>query len=75
MTDSHMAAKNIVSKYTLYAAGAGLVPIPVLDLAALAAGPSAGQLARVDGGGGLVRRGSGVLGDDQGALEAGLGLL
>ena len=37
MTDSHMAAKNIVSKYTLYAAGAGLVPIPVLDLAALAA--------------------------------------
>jgi uncharacterized protein (DUF697 family) len=37
MTDSQMAAKNIVSKYTLYAAGAGLVPIPMLDLAALAA--------------------------------------
>jgi flagellar biosynthesis component FlhA len=37
MTDSHMAAKNIVSKYTLYAAGAGLVPIPMLDLAALTA--------------------------------------
>ena len=37
MTDSHAAASNIVSKYTLYAAGAGLVPIPVVDLAALAA--------------------------------------
>jgi uncharacterized protein (DUF697 family) len=37
MTDANEAAHNIVSKYTLYAAGAGLVPVPVVDLAALAA--------------------------------------
>jgi uncharacterized protein (DUF697 family) len=37
MTESRDAANNIISKYTLYAAGAGLVPIPVVDLAALAA--------------------------------------
>lgn len=37
MSDNTEAANNIVSKYTLYAAGAGLVPVPVVDVAALAA--------------------------------------
>jgi len=37
MSDTNEAAHNIVSKYTLYAAGAGLVPVPIVDFAALAA--------------------------------------
>ncbi len=37
MSDKDLAAQAIVKKYALYAAGAGLIPIPVADFAAITA--------------------------------------
>jgi uncharacterized protein (DUF697 family) len=37
MSDKDVAAQEIVKKYALYAAGAGLIPFPVVDFAAIAA--------------------------------------
>ncbi len=37
MSDKDVAAQEIVKKYALYAAGAGLIPFPVADFAAITA--------------------------------------
>jgi uncharacterized protein (DUF697 family) len=37
MSDKDVAAQEIVKKYALYAAGAGLIPFPVVDFAAITA--------------------------------------
>ena len=37
MSDKDVAAQEIVKRYALYAAGAGLIPIPVADFAAITA--------------------------------------
>ncbi len=37
MTDKDIAAQEIVKKYAMYAAGAGLIPMPVVDFAAITA--------------------------------------
>lgn len=37
MSDKDIAAQEIVKKYALYSAGAGLIPIPVADFAAITA--------------------------------------
>jgi uncharacterized protein (DUF697 family) len=37
MSDKDVAANEIVKKYALFAAGAGLIPFPVVDFAAVAA--------------------------------------
>jgi len=37
MTDKDVAANEIVKKYALFAAGAGLIPFPVVDFAAVTA--------------------------------------
>ena len=37
MSDKDVAAQEIVKKYALYSAGAGLIPIPVADFAAITA--------------------------------------
>ena len=37
MSDKDVAAQGIVKKYALYAAGAGLIPFPVVDFAAITA--------------------------------------
>jgi uncharacterized protein (DUF697 family) len=35
MSDKEMLANELVKKYSLYSAGAGLIPVPVLDWAAI----------------------------------------
>ena len=35
MSDKEIAANELVKKYSMYAAGAGLVPVPMLDWAAI----------------------------------------
>lgn len=37
MSDKDVAAQQIVKTYALYAAGAGLIPVPVVDFAAITA--------------------------------------
>ena len=37
MSDKEIAANELVKKYSLYSAGAGLVPVPMLDWAAISA--------------------------------------
>lgn len=37
MTEKEIGAMHVVNKYSLYAGGLGLVPVPVFDLAAIAA--------------------------------------
>jgi uncharacterized protein (DUF697 family) len=37
MSDKDVAAQEIVKRYSLYAGGAGLIPVPVVDFAAIAA--------------------------------------
>lgn len=37
MTDKDRLATEIVKKYSLYSAGAGLIPVPLVDFAAIAA--------------------------------------
>jgi uncharacterized protein (DUF697 family) len=37
MTDREMSALNLVNRYSLYSAGVGLIPVPVVDMAGVAA--------------------------------------
>jgi len=37
MSDKYVAAQEIVKKYALFSAGAGLIPLPVVDFAAITA--------------------------------------
>ncbi len=37
MTEREMTALNLVNRYSLYSAGVGLIPVPVVDMAGVAA--------------------------------------